>query len=274
MSTPQQNARRSDLALSSPTLQLRLWLRRIWPGLMLALGLFLLPASTPLRGANLGPPEITLASNDTAPTFEIIGVVANQSVSIRTANFPANQTFTATMGPMGSKGVDGSAVGTVNSGKGGTFEATFNIPPALRGSNQIAIRLESGGAFPYYAYNWFYNFTALAPPPSPGQPPAPPEQEPVPAFTITKVTRDTSVSILTSNFPPKQRFEVIMGEFGTQGVGGISVGSLDSGEGGALTATFNIPGQLKGLNQIAIRAQTSGLDPFFAYNWFYNVTTP
>jgi hypothetical protein len=274
MSTPQQSPRRRYLDLASPNMDLFRWMRRTWPGLMLALGLFLLPAGITLRVAGSALPAVALAADDTAPTFEIIGVVANQSVSIRTANFPASQTFTATMGPMGSKGVDGSVAGTVNSGKGGTFEATFNIPPAVRGSSQIAIRLESGGAFPYYAYNWFYNFTAVAPPPSPGQPPAPPEQEPVPAFSITKVIRDTSVSILTSNFPPRQRFEVTMGEFGTQGVGGVSVGSLDSGEGGALTATFNIPSKLKGLDQIAIRAQTSGDDPFFAYNWFYNVTTP
>jgi hypothetical protein len=63
-----------------------------------------------------------------------------------------------------------------------------------------------------------------------------------------------------------------MGPFGTQGIGGYVVGTLNSGAGGALTATFNIPSQLAGASQIAIRAQTAQANPFFAYNWFWNNT--
>jgi len=63
-----------------------------------------------------------------------------------------------------------------------------------------------------------------------------------------------------------------MGAFGTTGVGGYTVGTLNSGAGGALTATFNIPQQLAGSYRIALRAQTAGAYPFFAYNWFYNNT--
>ena len=60
-----------------------------------------------------------------------------------------------------------------------------------------------------------------------------------------------------------------MGPFGTQGIGGPVVGTLNSGVGGQLTATFTIPAQLAGSSRIAIRTQA---DPFFAYNWFYNTT--
>ena len=63
------------------------------------------------------------------------------------------------MGKMWTRGVDGIEVATVSSAVGGAFSETFNIPAALQGEAQIAIRLEStvGG---FYAYNWFYNSTA------------------------------------------------------------------------------------------------------------------
>jgi hypothetical protein len=87
------------------------------------------------------------------------------------------------------------------------------------------------------------------------------------------VTRDQNVTFETNNFPRGQLFTVTMGAFGTRGVGGIVVGTLDSGNGGVLQATYNIPAQLAGSNRIAIRAQTSHANPFFAYNWFFNTTT-
>jgi hypothetical protein len=83
--------------------------------------------------------------------------------------------------------------------------------------------------------------------------------------------RDNSVTIQTSNFPPGLNFDVLMGPMGTRGVGGYYVGTLYSGTGGSLSATFPIPAQLYGSYQIAIRTQNmpSG---YFSYNWFYNNT--
>jgi hypothetical protein len=84
-------------------------------------------------------------------------VERDTSVTIRTANFPAGQAFTVRMGAMGTRGVGGVVVATTDSGTGGTLEATYSIPEALKGSYQIAIRLESPSG--YYSYNWFYNST-------------------------------------------------------------------------------------------------------------------
>ena len=91
------------------------------------------------------------------PTFTIVSVVRDKSVTIKTANFPANRSFEALMGPIGSKGENGTAAGNVNSGQGGSFTATVQIPAKFKGEGVIAIRLESG---PYYSYNWFYNTTS------------------------------------------------------------------------------------------------------------------
>jgi hypothetical protein len=80
------------------------------------------------------------------------------------------------------------------------------------------------------------------------------------------------VTIKTKDFPPNQTFQVTMGAFGTQGIGGYQVGTINSGVGGELNATFTIPSQLAGSSRIAIRAQTGQAYPFLAYNWFYNTT--
>lgn len=203
----------------------------------------------------------------TIPTISIVSVEADESVTIRTANFPANRTFTVTMGPMGTRGINGTVVAQTDSGAGGTFDATYAIPDGLKGSYQIAIRLQSSGG--YYSYNWFYNNTT-----SPGTPSTPttPPQVTIPTFSIAAVERDSSVTIQTSNFPANRDFVVTMGPMGTRGINGTVVETINSGDGGAFEATFPIPAGLHGSYQIAIRLQaTSG--GYYAYNWFFNNTT-
>ena len=206
------------------------------------------------------------------PTFSISAVDMDKTVTLQTTNVPPNQTFPVRMGPMGSRGINGIVVGTLQSGVGGALKATFPIPAQLQKSYQIAIRAETAHQFPYFAYNWFYNNTTG----TGGNPPPPVPPGPIytgiPTFTVCSVTQNASVTIKGANFPPNQTFTVTMGAFGTQGIGGVVVGTIDSGTGGALTATFGIPAQFAGWNRIAIRAQTGHAYPFFAYNWFFNNT--
>jgi len=208
------------------------------------------------------------ARSATIPTFTITSVVTDQTVTIQTANFPANQNFVVTMGPFGSKGVGGIVVGTTNSGAGGALNATYNIPAQLKGAYQVAIRMQTSHAYPYFAYNWFYNNTTTGQPGTGGIP----GYKGIPTFIVSAVDVDKTVTIKTDNFPPNQTFTVRMGAMGTKGVNGIVVGTLQSGVGGALTATYNIPAQLQKSYQIAIRTETAHTYPFFAYNWFYNNT--
>ncbi|NLN70027.1 MAG: hypothetical protein GX142_04490 [Chloroflexi bacterium] len=200
----------------------------------------------------------------TMPTISIVSVNADETVTIRSHNFPANYEFSVLMGKMGTKGVNGIHVATISSGTGGSFDATFSIPPELKGDYQIAIRLAStsGG---FYAYNWFYNATTASPPITDGT-------TGIPTFSITDVAMDDSVTIQTHNFPANYDFKVLMGKMGTKGIDGIHVATISSGTGGSFNATFSIPAELKGNYQIAIRlASTSG--GFYAYNWFFNNTT-
>jgi hypothetical protein len=210
------------------------------------------------------------ASASGYPYFLITTVVKDQTVTIQTYNFPPNDNFTVTMGPYGGLGIGGIVVGTTNSGPGGSFTATYTIPAALAGSYQIAIRLQSP-ASGYYAYNWFYNNTAPAtvtpvPTPIPGY-------SGYPYFYISSVAKDQSVSIQAYNFPPNDSFSVTMGPYGSLGIGGTVVGTTNTGAGGSFTATYSIPATLAGSYRISIRLQSSTTG-YYAYNWFYNNSTP
>ncbi len=98
------------------------------------------------------------------------------------------------------------------------------------------------------------------------------EPQTIPTFVITDVVQDSTVTILTSNLPASDTFEVHMNFYGTQGIGGTIVDTINSGAGGMLPLTFSIPAVFHGQYKIAIRlvSPTSG---YFAYNWFYNNTT-
>lgn len=196
------------------------------------------------------------------PTFTITSVIPNQSVTITTTNFQANDVYDVFMGPYGSQGINGYKVATINTGAGGVLTFTFPIPAQLQGQAQIAIRLQSP-VTGYYSYNWFSN--------NPNGPPYPFPNPPgmIPSFSIVSVATDQNVTIFTYNFPPNDTFDVLMGPYGNQAVNGLPVARINSNGGGSFSLTFNIPPPLMGMYRIAIRLQ-SPLSGYYAYNWFYN----
>lgn len=231
--------------------------------------------------------------NDTIPTFVVVSVVPDVKVTIRTANFPANKDFIVTMGKNHTLGVGGVVVATTNSGAGGSFQATYDIPLSLKGQAIIAIRLQAKTG-KYYAYNWFANSstpqstigipipTSSISTPSgthisqtPGiiaQTPRAPIYRGYPYFGITGVVRDTKVTISGANFPLNKDFKVLMGPYGYYGLGGAQVASINTGSSSVFNATYDIPSTVKGLERIAIRMDsTDGI--YYAYNWFFNRST-
>ena len=59
---------------------------------------------------------------------------------------------------------------------------------------------------------------------------------------------------------------------GTLGMNGTVVGGFNSGPAGSvIVGSFPLPSNLRGLDQIAIRAEEVG-GPFFSYNFFDNQT--
>ena len=110
----------------------------------LAVAMLAIPFSSAFTAIGLPETAMLVSSGPKViPTFVITAVKQDQWVEIQTDNFPAADNFIVTMGPMGSKGINGIIIGTTYSGSGDRFTMKYDIPPALKGSHQIAVRLES-----------------------------------------------------------------------------------------------------------------------------------
>ncbi len=92
----------------------------------------------------------------------------------------------------------------------------------------------------------------------------------VPTFGILSVVGDSTVTIMTSEFPAKSKYTVFMGPYGTYGLGGTLLGTFDTDAGGQKTIVFNIPATLKGFSPIDMRIEFP--DGRYAFNFFYNIT--
>ena len=207
-------------------------------------------------------------------SFVVTSVERDVSVTIKTANFPDNVLFEVKIGRKQSGSMNWIKVADLDSDRGGSFKAAFDIPDEFAGASTLSIKLiqakknksvvrsfsnasyspgTGGPYYPYYNYGNYYYGT-------------------IPTIWIQSVVRDSTVTIRTANFPSGMDFQVLMGPMGSAGIGGYYVTTFNSGAGGAMTLTFNIPPQLYGSHRIAIRTQNlwSG---YYSYNWFYNNTT-
>lgn len=220
-------------------------------------------------------------NSSVTPFLSILNVVTDGEVTLQTYNFPPDKDFLVTMGPMGTRGIGGYVVGTQNSGEGGSFIATYPIPQQLYGSDMISIRLESTSSG-HYAYDYFtnadgYNASATGSSLIPGISPTVSGWSLAPGTypytSVIGVVQDTSVTIQGTNFTTDDTYTVKMGPIGTQGVGGVVVATYSTGSSSSFTATFNIPSNLIGAGQIAIRFESDNT-PYFAYDWFNNISSP
>ena len=202
------------------------------------------------------------------PTTSIVAVVKGESVTIRTANFPAEHTFHVFMGFNGTQGINGYLVSKITTGEGGSFLAKFYIPEELANEDIVAIRFESVTESKYYSYNWFFNETAtgdLSAPSSPAHLPAG-----FPTFDILSVVKGSSVTVRTHYFPAGQRFAVFMKDGAMADIHWYEVAGIETGEGNILIATFNIPEALQYSEKIALKFYNIN-DGFITYNMFDNI---
>ncbi len=95
------------------------------------------------------------------PTIKIVAVVEDFLVVFETQDFPEDEVFTVTMGEMYTRGINGIEIGSFNSSDGTLWLAY--TPEDLYGRDRIAIRASTDHRYPYYAFNWFWNNTAVAP---------------------------------------------------------------------------------------------------------------
>src|SRR3970282_1512983 len=96
----------------------------------------LMAAGAPGTTAHAAPPSAA-----DIPSLQILSVEKDESVRVRTHNFPANTEFEVLMGLQGTRGIDGVRVEFINSGSGGSFPRTFATPKELRSQERIVVRL-------------------------------------------------------------------------------------------------------------------------------------
>jgi len=203
------------------------------------------------------------------PTTAIVSVVEGESVTVSMSNFPANNTFYVYMGYNGTFGMNGYLVSKLTTGEGGAFKAKFPIPEELAAESIIAIRFESITESKYFSYNWFYNDSAADN--SGTYTGTTPTNLPVgfPTFDITGVAKGQSVTIRTRYLPPQTRYAVMMKKGDSSVYTWYEVAGIETGEGNILTATFNIPEELRYFEKIAIKLYDINTG-FVTYNLFEN----
>lgn len=204
------------------------------------------------------------------PDTSIVAVVKDESVTIQTSNFPADNTFHVLMGYNGTQGINGYLVSKITTGEGGSFLAKFYIPDELADEDIIAIRLESVTESKYYTFNWFYNETGAGASTTcttcttyNNLPPG------FPTFDIIASVKGQSVTVQTRYFPPNERFAVFMQDGDSQATKLYEVAGVETGEGHSLTATFLIPEELRWEEKIKIIFYNIN-DGFRTYNLHYN----
>ncbi|MEK6221215.1 MAG: hypothetical protein N2D54_03110, partial [Chloroflexota bacterium] len=211
------------------------------------------------------------AANRGSPYTNIANLVRDSEVTLQAFNMPPDKDFTVSMGPMGTRGINGFVIGNQTTGLGGNFIATYAIPAQLRGSEMIAIRLQSTSS-EHFTYDFFqnvdgYNATSgaavfngdwLLPAGT------------YPSTLINSVDPEVSVTLSGFNFTKNDVYNVRMGPLGTQGVGGIIVGAQATDGLGTFSSTFTIPPALVGAPNIAIRFESQNT-AYFAYDWFWNL---
>lgn len=183
-------------------------------------------------------------------------VVKNESVTMRLADFPADETFDVYMGYRDTKGINGQLVSKLTTNAGGTFLAKFIIPDQFINEDIVSIRFESQDSIKYW-YNFFYNTTVTVNPSTTTETDDGVKYNQLepgfPTFTITSVTGGFSVSLVTKYFPPHDRWAVFI-EDGTKNVynNWIEVAGINVAEGGSFPVTFSIPSSLQYKELLAI----------------------
>jgi hypothetical protein len=203
------------------------------------------------------------AASAAAPAFDVIRVVPDQSVTFRAYDFPANVVFIIRMDVSGNRAVNGIAVAQFNSGVGGSFEATVNIPASLKGTRTIDMRLESTQG--YFAYNWFTNSATGTNPPT-----IPVTGVKSPWLTFTGVKANELVTVEATGLPANTTMTVRVGPFYTFFKDFVYTPSVKTDANGYAKWTIELPDVAEDAEMVTVRVDGGG---HYAFNAFKNVTS-
>ena len=214
-----------------------------------------------------GSTSIPTGSTLNAGNISVTDVVEDKSVTIKVTGAPAGARLAVWIDWNNRSGVlQGRQAGTVKAGSDGTINATIKFPSAAADRGTLRVRLQGLDGATYQAYRWFINSEADsdsgsgAPSTSTGG---------IPYVVVISVEEDDSVKIKAFNFP-KGDYVILMDEVGSGAKNGIKVDTVTIKTGRTFTGTFDIPDDLEGEDEIAIRVQNADESSYFAYTWFDN----
>ena len=205
------------------------------------------------------------------PSVSFYSIVENESVTVRTSDFPSGHTFHVYMGENGTMGIGGKLVSKITTGEGGAFLAKFFIPEELSDEDIIAVRFESVTDSKYHHYNWFFNETAIGSASSISSGTTYNNVGyGVPAFDVLSVSKGSTVTIRTRFFPSQQRYAVFMKDGALADITWYEVQGIETGEGNSQTITIAVPEALRYSEKWAIKLYNVN-DGSYWYNLVDNI---
>lgn len=219
-----------------------------------------------LPGVALAAPASTTAK----PSIAIVAVVKNQQIILSATNFPANVDFYLRVGPYSSFFTNYKVVMNFNSGSGGSFKLTVNLPDIVKDVDLVTVRVDSMGVQPsVFAYNAFHNKNQGTIPSNPTPTPAPTTVKPFVA--VTAVEKNTRITFSATNLPANTNFSVRIGPYYNFSSVQQTVLTFNSGSGGSLIFNVDLPAIVKDVSLVTILLEsTSGSPHIVTYNAFYN----
>ncbi|KAA3648141.1 MAG: hypothetical protein DWQ07_03865 [Chloroflexi bacterium] len=215
------------------------------------------------------------SSSSSSALLSISKVVKNTSFVLTASGLPTNEIVRVRLT---KPGANNAVLEKVDTGNKGTIHQEFLIPDEIKKAETLVVSLESTTSS-FVASTSFTNpisvpqtsTTSTSSSSSSSGGTGGPIVG-IPTFNITAVKKDTTVTISGVNFIPGDIYDVLIGAYGTQAIGGIKVDTQAAGT-GSFTATYTIPASLAGSSRLAIRLQ-SHTTGYFSYNWFYNNNHP
>jgi LysM repeat protein len=192
------------------------------------------------------------------PVILIRNTVRDASVTVLTAGYMKGATVEFYIGAQGSKIGQAIKVAEMKSEKPAVLTATLDIPVQLRGAQKLVVFARAPKASKLVLQQWFYNMTS----------PASGYSE-LATAQVTGWVYDASVSVKVFNAPPAITYQVILMDANRRQYQPFVVGTLKTGVGGTVEATFNLPKGLMGQRSIFIALQDSASGSF-AYALYTN----
>jgi hypothetical protein len=187
----------------------------------------------------------------------VIAVKRDESVTIRTRDFPQRTKFTARMEMAGKKTLKGTVVGEFDSGQGGAIEQTFKIPDELKGKILLALTIQSADG--YEAYNWFFNDNLVNTQPDP---------KAKPAVDFLDAKKGVSVNVEAKNLPANTSFWVRVGPYEGFYSKYTFMNLVRSDVNGTAKFPVQLPANVQKTEYIMVRLDGGGM---YAYNVYQNV---